>query len=231
MDQLVGILVINHLKWDMHQIDLKKLDFFQSKGELQTKFGRSGIFDKLPPNSTYIALYNKKVVKLGRRKDSCHFVINDSTISRLQLIIWSVQFDRNTTPLVYIHDISTNGTRVNGSKLSKHNTQLLNHQDTITFGNYKLTFISPLPPYHQNSTTIINDWSISSTFLGSGAYGSVYMATPKNSPRKYYAVKIVKNLSNLVLLQNMIEESNMLKNIIHVSKGRNKFCSLFVLTI
>lgn len=219
MADLVGVLVFNYIEIESNQISFEKTQFFRSFGDIQAKYGKCvHDMDNYGTTSIFIPISNKQVIKVGRNRDSCHIVVNDLIISRIHLILWSIQFDNNSWPLVYVNDNSINGIRINGINLGKYNTVLVNHKDVITFGtNYLFSYVSTLPPKPCYPPVKINNWLLTHNFLGSGAYGSVYIATPSNNEKKYFAVKVIKNISNLVLLQNLIEESIILKRINHVS--------------
>lgn len=226
MSDLIGILIVKEV--DLAQLSiniplLKPIDFLK--------------FD-LPQNSVYIPLKNKSVIKVGR--SSSAILCFSPFVSRLHFSIWTAQFDSNTPPITYIHDHSSNGTFLDGVKIGKSLTTILPNASTIFFGPFSIDYIAyPFLPSlefsFQDSLSSISSLSTSlvgwelSSFLGSGAYGSVYIAKKSNSlaersnslfaekSNSLFACKIIKNLSNLVLRDNMMQEVEILKQIDHVS--------------
>ncbi|CCH44768.1 hypothetical protein BN7_4336 [Wickerhamomyces ciferrii] len=98
--------------------ELIVLDRFNEFGEVDT-----GIEDSFP------IIKNQKT-SIGRNVGNT-ITINHPAISGTHCVIWSIQFDDNSIPLIYLKDVSLNGTYINDVKIAKNSTVLLNHLDTI----------------------------------------------------------------------------------------------------
>ncbi|KAI3403458.2 hypothetical protein KGF56_003742 [Candida oxycetoniae] len=146
-------------------------------------------------STTSLPIFNSEVIKIGRGKN-CDIRIENPSVSLHHATIWSIQFDPTTSPIVYINDNSRNGTVCNTENMFKGETRILTDGDHleiktaafISFEAIPLVFISSP---HEQIVTKLKDWQITNTKIGSGSFGSVYVAkfTKRKSPP--FAVKII----------------------------------------
>ncbi|CUM64052.1 uncharacterized protein PRCAT00001640001 [Priceomyces carsonii] len=164
---------------------------------------------KLP--NTIHPIYAKHIIKVGREPDICDIVISHATISLVHCLLWSIAFDSETPAIVYLKDVSKNGVYINGVLVGKGNTSMIQSNDIIEITKaIKMIYISIV-----NSDRLlrqrIQHWDITENVIGSGSYGSVYVAYKNNNP-KCYAVKIIKermkpdfNFGHTEKLRNEVE--------------------------
>ncbi|KAI5950552.1 hypothetical protein CANMA_005212 [Candida margitis] len=139
-----------------------------------------------------LPLFASEVIKVGRGK-TCDVRIDNPAISLHHATIWSVQFDSDTSPLVYINDNSRNGVLYNGTDMHRGETRLLKDGDTLEFKTAAIFTYETLEVDTQDNTTItIDTWNISDSLIGTGSFGSVFVASSTTN-YKLYAVKISKN--------------------------------------
>ncbi|KAI5952368.1 hypothetical protein KGF54_003234 [Candida jiufengensis] len=145
-----------------------------------------------------VPIFTQEVLKIGRNKTN-DIKLNNPTISLTHAIIWSVKFDSESTPLVYINDCSRNGILFNGSEMQNGETKLLNDGDQIEFKtaailSYECLVDSIRETNHLKSDFKINDnWVVTTNLVGTGSFGSVYVAKNLEHPEKLYAVKVLGN--------------------------------------
>lgn len=130
-----------------------------------------------------VSLYKGKKVAIGRNQSN-FIVINHPAISGEHCVVWTIQFDDNSLPLVYIKDVSLNGTYVNGVRLIKNSVYLLNHMDIIAIEyGIEIEYQSILgyqeTEFGENiiSRSLIckefKNWKITNRILGNGTFGYV----------------------------------------------------------
>lgn len=159
----------------------------------------------------------------GRAEKVCKMVLRHSTVSLVHFMIWGIKFDADSAPLVYLRDVSLNGMLINGQTIGQNLTALLYDGDIIevrcvaVFKFRELESSQCLQPSIRESR--IKDWSISNRILGSGSFGSVFVAKYKKD-QKSFAVKVIKGLSNSKNLPSRQErfknEAEILLQIDHV---------------
>ncbi|CAH8856153.1 unnamed protein product [Trichobilharzia szidati] len=121
-----------------------------------------------------------------------------TTISKLHFKI--VLDTLGDSPLVFIHDLSSNGTFVNGCKIGRNKKRPLNNNDEISVSlkNLKCYIFSDFSCACISYPSEVTDKYTVSKHLGRGAFGEVRLAFDKEYCEKY-AIKIVqkKNFSIL----------------------------------
>lgn len=145
-----------------------------------------------------IAIYTGEILTAGRAEKACKMVLQHSTVSLVHFMVWGIQFDTDSVPLVYLRDVSLNGMLINGQKIGRHQTALLYDGDIIEvrcvavfrFRQFECAQWLQTP----TRETRIKDWTISNRMLGSGSFGSVYIAKHKDK-KKNFAVKVIRGLS------------------------------------
>lgn len=141
-------------------------------------------------------LFTQSVAKIGRGK-LCTIQINNLAVSLHHLTIWSVQFDVDCKPIVYVIDNSRNGVLHNSEEMQKGEIRYLRHGDklelktacTIEFFESESCSVIDSPAMSQ-VTQSVNGWQISSIKLGSGSFGSVHIARSLIH-KGAFAVKII----------------------------------------
>lgn len=187
------------------------------------KHGNGDDFEELGYNADLesIIIEKDKQLTIGRLETNS-LIIDHNAVSGVHCRIWSVQFDENSIPLVYLKDTSLNGTFVNGLRISKNETYLLNNGDLITikFG-VSLKFLSIYGEDEMNygKSLILTDniqtqfskWVVKERILGNGTFGNVFVCQQKKDRKKLCAVKIIKNVTDSVSF-----ESRVLSKLSHV---------------
>lgn len=140
-----------------------------------------------------LPLFALEVIKIGRGK-TCDVRIDNPAISLHHATIWSVQFDSDTSPLVYINDHSRNGLLHNENDMRNEETRILKDGDTFEFKTAAIFTYETLEvdDTQDNSTLTIDTWNISDSLLGTGSFGSVFVAS-STTDYKLYAVKVLKS--------------------------------------
>lgn len=134
--------------------------------------------------SDSVVLYKGSRITIGRNNNN-NIVINHPAISGVHCIIWVIQFDDNSIPLVYLKDVSLNGTYINDMKLTKNCVSLLTHGDVIAieYGieiEYQSVFGFQESEIGENvisNSSVckeLKNWSISNRILGNGTFGYVW---------------------------------------------------------
>lgn len=130
-----------------------------------------------------VALYKGIRLTIGRNVNN-DIVINHPAVSGEHCIIWAIQFDDNSIPLIYLKDLSLNGTYVNDNKIAKNSVSLLKHGDVITieYGveiEYQSVFGYQESEYGEEIISKgsickeFKNWAISNRILGNGTFGYV----------------------------------------------------------
>ncbi|CAH8586042.1 unnamed protein product [Schistosoma bovis] len=114
-----------------------------------------------------------------------------TTVSKLHFKI--VLESTSNNPLVFIHDLSSNGTFVNGSKIGRGKKQPLNNNDEISVSlkNLKCFIFSESSSARALYPAEVTDKYTVSKHIGRGAYGEVRLIFDKEYCEKY-AMKIVQ---------------------------------------
>jgi meiosis-specific serine/threonine-protein kinase MEK1 len=151
-------------------------------GEFEITEKWSGYNDDIDLGSSILIARNK-ITTIGRALKNT-VKINHLAISGTHCMIWVVQFDENSVPLVYIKDMSLNGTYVNGSRLAKKEVMLLRHGDivSIPFGlemEFRAVYGGAESDVGQQLIeenyirTNFGLWTIKDRVLGNGTFGYV----------------------------------------------------------
>lgn len=139
-----------------------------------------------------------RVFKVGR-SNQCDICVSHPATSLEHFFIWSILFDLDSKPITYLKDNSLNGVLINGVRLQKHETTILNDGDKIEIRqSISMCFHSfsqdlcgstqaPVPPRRS-----ISQWYISNDILGYGSFGAVYVAHRHGDTRSLFAVKIIR---------------------------------------
>ncbi|CAH8583957.1 unnamed protein product [Schistosoma guineensis] len=114
-----------------------------------------------------------------------------TTVSKLHFKI--VLESTSDNPLVFIHDLSSNGTFVNGSKIGRGKKQPLNNNDEISVSlkHLKCFIFSESSSARALYPAEVTDKYTVSKHIGRGAYGEVRLIFDKEYCEKY-AMKIVQ---------------------------------------
>ncbi|CAH8587890.1 unnamed protein product [Schistosoma margrebowiei] len=114
-----------------------------------------------------------------------------TTVSKLHFKI--VLESTSNNPLVFIHDLSSNGTFVNGSKIGRGKKQPLNNNDEISVSlkHLKCFIFSESSSARALYPAEVTDKYTVSKHIGRGAYGEVRLIFDKEYCEKY-AMKIVQ---------------------------------------
>ncbi|CAI2731039.1 unnamed protein product [Schistosoma spindalis] len=114
-----------------------------------------------------------------------------TTVSKLHFKI--VLESTSDNPLVFIHDLSSNGTFVNGSKVGRGKKQPLNNNDEISISlkHLKCFIFSESSSARALYPPEVTDKYTVSKHIGRGAYGEVRLIFDKEYCEKY-AMKIVQ---------------------------------------
>lgn len=146
-----------------------------------------------------IAIRTGEILTAGRAEKACKMVFQHSTVSLVHFMVWGIQFDTDSVPLVYLRDVSLNGMLINGQTIGRNQTALLYDGDIIEVRCVAVFRFREFEcaQWLQTPTTQsrIKDWTVSNRMLGSGSFGSVYVAKYKDE-KKNFAVKVIKGLSN-----------------------------------
>lgn len=130
-----------------------------------------------------IPLYNKSRISIGRSPLSS-LVLSKFTVSNIHCLIWVVLFDEQSVPLVYLKDVSRNGTWLNDKKMIKNQVVFLNHADTISipdvlemefrtmYGNAEQDRCMDMIQELSIKSTI-RPWHLMHRLLGNGTFGHV----------------------------------------------------------
>jgi meiosis-specific serine/threonine-protein kinase MEK1 len=155
-------------------------------GEFEITKSWSGYNDDIDLGSSLLIARNK-IITIGRALNNT-VRLNHLAISGTHCIIWVVQFDENSVPLVYIKDISLNGTYINDRRLAKKEVVLLHHGDmvSIPFGlemEFRAAYGSAESDVGQQLIeenyirTNFSRWTIKDRVLGNGTFGYVRLIT------------------------------------------------------
>ncbi|RLV93349.1 Meiosis-specific serine/threonine-protein kinase MEK1 [Spathaspora sp. JA1] len=171
------------------------------------------------PYTNSIPVNLQQVITLGR-DPTCDIQFDNFVISQLHGTIWSVQFDNETLPIVYMNDNSRNGIVHNGKELDKGMTVILQHGDSIEFKMAaKLKFTCSDLDCCSGVCSVddkltIEDWTLTDRLIGSGSFGSVYVASNRQY-RKLFAVKVIPDAQASIPDKLIKQESNLLLSINH----------------
>ncbi|KAI9598959.1 kinase-like domain-containing protein [Syncephalis fuscata] len=142
---------------------------------------------------------------LGRHRE-CDVIFESSLISNRHCLIYKVNerrhnpsFEEQGRERVFVEDLSSNGTFVNGVKIGRGNRRELVHGDELqlaiwTAGSeipyfYDKFYIFQQPPSHRN-TQKFKDLYVIHSVLGSGAFATVKLALERRTGQSV-AVKIM----------------------------------------
>lgn len=133
------------------------------------------------------------------------------------------EFDADGTFNVFLTDLSSNGTFINGQKIGKNNTQPLNNNDEISLSlkKHKAYVFQNINQADQEFSLLPEDLKekyVMSRFLGRGACGEVRLAFSRGSCKKF-AVKIInkKTFSVGPRQAALRDEVEILKKLHHVT--------------
>lgn len=201
-------------------LKIEPIEKTQIKVSINQKPGKHKANKKsLPGNHTLIPLQPLQVLTIGRSFTK-NIHLNNPTVSMNHGVIWSTQFDEDSAPVVYLHDQSRNAIQHNGNKLGRGKIAILNDDDVIEIQMAaKITFkaIADHASSINEVDQLLEDWEITNKLIGSGSFGSVFLARKTNSSQ-LFAVKIIqKNYSSYFSGGYLTShESELLARIKHV---------------
>jgi meiosis-specific serine/threonine-protein kinase MEK1 len=144
------------------------------------------IDQKFVSNDSIVIIKNK-ILRIGR-SDNNTITIDHPAVSNNHCIIWPVQFDDDSIPLIYLKDVSLNGSFINGVKMEKNQIYLFNNYDVLSI-EYGIS-IQYVSIYGDNEDAVGNcliednkictdfdNWSVKSRILGNGTFGYVILNT------------------------------------------------------
>lgn len=169
---------------------------------------------KLRPQDLILPVY-----RIGRA-ESCEIIITEEEVDKLIHNISKVQFKiwkepiSTRTHVVYLEDLSTNGTFVNRQKVGKNKKVVISNEDVISLAqpfNKGYVFVD---------TAVNKNWmppSLQARYLdiaalGSGAYGEVKLVIEKRTTRRFAIKKIIKNGKNNLKILNEVRILQKLKH-------------------
>ncbi|RPB05653.1 kinase-like protein [Choiromyces venosus 120613-1] len=134
-----------------------------------------------------LKVFLRKDLLVGRDPNKCSILLEDITVSRQHIRIYSVVFEDKSEPLVYCEDVSRSGSLLNGKPTGAHSSVLLSHGDVISLDKHNyFCFIQPTPLtaqrhifdriFERERTRLTPDHMITDRVLGKGAYGRVHLA-------------------------------------------------------
>lgn len=143
---------------------------------------------------------NQKVWVVGRNIE-CDIILTSSTRLSNRHFKLTCNFNDNT---LWIQDLSTNGTHVNGNRLVKGSNYLINQGDEIAVGvgvpkdviKFIISFSDSFNTSNSNNNSILKDEGIYKDFIiknetiGQGAFATVKKAIERSTGDSY-AVKII----------------------------------------
>ncbi|KAJ5894524.1 CAMK protein kinase [Penicillium taxi] len=108
--------------------------------------------------SSPLEIHSNEQVYVGRDKTKCRYFINDVFVSKVHIWIYCIIFDdsklNEVPPLIFAHDLSRNGTFLNGFKISQDGV-LLSNRDELRIGSHiHLRFTSASDDKRDNFTSL-----------------------------------------------------------------------------
>eukprot|EP01135_Chromosphaera_perkinsii_P000376 Nk52_evm23s78 gene=Nk52_evmTU23s78 len=174
----------------------------------------------------------EKASYLIGRHSSCDFQLSEVSFSNRHFQIYQDKEDGSSRlnggrgGPVFLKDLSTNGTYVNGKKIGKMNSVLLQSNDEISLPTKKrkLFMFQEGPGSETDNGLAEEETGIHSKYyitklLGAGNFAEVKLAICKNTG-KQYAVKIIdrkKLFMNKTLQDSLNHEVSILKSVCHPS--------------
>ncbi|KAI9197305.1 kinase-like domain-containing protein [Polychytrium aggregatum] len=175
---------------------------------------------------------NKSGYLLGRNRE-CDIVIpNIPMVSNRHCLIYKesiISSDRSTHgTCVFIKDLSTNGTFVNGVRIPKNQRHQLHHGDTIQLAVYDASkkgaafddqfYIFRLPKGEKSAgiEETLRGKFVVNRKLGSGSFATVYEATHRKTGKRY-AIKVISKGKNAKakVLESLEAEISILMSLSH----------------
>ncbi|GJQ81753.1 putative forkhead associated domain protein [Trypoxylus dichotomus] len=157
------------------------------------------VWGRLFPTLECLSAYDLKrpTFKLGKNED-CDCVLTDETFIRTKLDNISREhfvITREPGKPVHIQDLSKNGTFLNGEKIGKRKSRILQNDDEISIGFQGLKVF--IYKNFQDSKddflpSCLHKKYFASKFLGRGACGEVRLIFDKRTCRPYAIKKIIK---------------------------------------
>eukprot|EP00128_Syssomonas_multiformis_P012683 Colp12_sorted_trinity150504_noHs@10962 len=151
----------------------------------------------------------------GRNKAQCDFLYDGPQISNKHCMVYKkIADDESIT--AFIEDLSSNGTFVNGIKIGKGKTVVLNNNDEVSFALKK----NKVFMYHDqqaSSGELLNDTYYVTKLLGAGNFAEVKLGISKHSGERF-AIKILnkkKFVMQPAMRDSMLDEVNILKEVSH----------------
>ncbi|XP_050426727.1 myosin light chain kinase A-like [Adelges cooleyi] len=136
---------------------------------------------------------------IAGRQAGCDIIFSDQCISnKIAHNVSKIHFriDReviNNRHIVYLTDLSVNGTYLNGEKVGKGNRRMMSNKDTISLivHNYLVYLYSDLKKANESFPEDIMKQFLVLSVLGRGAFGEVRLAFDKKTTTRF-ALKTVK---------------------------------------
>ncbi|KAJ0116413.1 meiosis-specific serine threonine-protein kinase mek1 [Diaporthe amygdali] len=185
-----------------------------------------------------LRLYSNDRMRIGRDKDHNDFVIDAPFVSRKQLEFYTVVFDEEHYPMVYVRDReSTSGTYVNDRLIggredgdSKNKVtpgRILRHSDIVSIGpDVTFEIVHPFIPRLKLNTVQAQEvlsfhdkYAVTNFTIGSGASAQVHLAIDQETSD--YVVCKVYDLESLRLrgresvIQRLVQETHVRSQIEH----------------
>ncbi|KAG5896977.1 hypothetical protein JTB14_018492 [Gonioctena quinquepunctata] len=163
------------------------------------------------------------------RSEECDIVIHKAKFLEEQLIYVSkehfiIQRDFEDEYIVYIHDLSKNGTYVNNVLIGRHKKMILQNNDSIAVGNNLKVYVYKSMNYPAEEDFLPTEMKkryVTSRLLGTGACGQVRLVYDKITCQQYALKKITKSrdtpsqMHNINHPQRIETEINILEELSH----------------
>ncbi|KAG8161665.1 hypothetical protein KVR01_008652 [Diaporthe batatas] len=183
-------------------------------------------------------LHTNDNLRVGRDHSHNDLAIDDPVVSRLQLEFYTVIFDEEHYPMVYVRDRgSTSGTYVNGKliggreqdgeKTKVYPGRILLHEDVVSVGeNVKFEIIHPFvgklrlnPTQRMEALQFHDKYAVTNFAIGSGASAQVYLAIEEETGDfvvcKIYNIGDMRERGQTGYIQRLVQETHVRSQIEH----------------
>lgn len=189
-----------------------------------------------------LLLDSSEEVYLGRDESKCKYIFSTSgAISRVHCRLFSCGHE------LFLEDLSSNGTFVNGRKMTKNEQRRLRHDDTVCLINpqepesLRFTWVVDAPEAPPaTSADVIGSYRVLPTILGTGNFGTVYLGEHLTTKERA-AVKIIDKtkmaFSTQLDFNSLLSEANIMRKLNHrnivrildVVDEKRRFCIILEL--